>query len=268
MGFWRLRRGEARAAINEKLKPFAMPGERTSTMNHHQCTIRILAFLSAISLISQPAFGQSLQAAKRSSQLIEMQGVPLSDAIRNLAAQLDFNYIFDARLCRRGYLAANPSINARWNISAEQALQKVLTEHGLIIVSNAATSIARIAGTNAVPQLPPINRVLSDTSAVIPELKIDNTLDKAIEDIASKAHITIIVDAKLSVPDAQGETAAADCDLWLHWRNVKPRQALAALLDNYELVMVENPTNSSVRILPRAQFEVQQGRSANRKMQP
>jgi hypothetical protein len=228
----------------------------------------ILAFLTAIPVLLQPALGQNTSGAAKAPPLIQMEGVPLSDAIRNLATQMEINYLLDARICRGGYLATNPPINARWHLTAEQALQKVLSEHGLIIVSNAATSVARILGTDAPIKQPLVNQALSDTNSVIPELKIDSTLDKAIEDIAGKAHLAMRVDPKLRVPDVLGETKAEDCELWFRWRNIKPRQALAALLDNYDLVIAEGPAKNSAKLITRAQFEAERSRNAGKGQRP
>jgi hypothetical protein len=228
-------------------------------MRHITLTITsVLALLASIFALSISALAQ---------ETIEMEGVPLSDAIRNLAAQLDINYILDPRICRHGYLASNPPINARWNLTAQQALQKVLSEHSLVMVSNAATSVAFIKGTNTTAKFPSLKQTLADTNAPIELLKIDTTLDKAIEEIADRIYRSVNVDAKLRIADISGETRAEDCDLWLKWRNIKPRQALTALLDNYDLMLVEGTNNSSARIMTKAQYDVEHTSGAKKEQQ-
>ena len=228
----------------------------------------ILAILAAISPLSQFGLGQSSGNVAKGAPLIQMESVPLSDAIRNLAAQLQLNYILDARICKGGYLAYNPPINVRWNLGVDQALQRVLAEHGLMVISNATTSVARLMATNAPVKPALVTFASSETNPAIPDLKIDTTLDKAIEEIANKVHLSVTVSPSLPVPDFTGERTAERCDLWVRWKNIRPEQALAALLDNYELVITTGPTAGTAKIMTKAEFEATGSKNAAEKRWP
>jgi hypothetical protein len=71
---------------------------------------------------------------------------------------------------------------------------------------------------------------------VIPLIEMrDLPLTQAIRELARKAHLNILLDPRL---------AAAPYDrmaVSIRWQNVTAREALTALLDNYDLVLVETP---------------------------
>lgn len=82
--------------------------------------------------------------------LIQFQDVPLTTAIDNLARQASINYILDPKVGygqpdERGQIKAQPNITIRWeNLTAEQALNALITTYGLQIVSDSKTGIARV----------------------------------------------------------------------------------------------------------------------------
>src|SRR6266545_6703356 len=77
--------------------------------------------------------------------LIQFEDAPLADAIRVLARQMDLNHILDPRIVARADRRSESTITVRWrNITGREALQRVLKDHQLTIVTNAATSVARI----------------------------------------------------------------------------------------------------------------------------
>src|SRR5262245_16969583 len=86
--------------------------------------------------------------------VIKLDNVPLFDAIRNLARQMQQNYIFDPKVTKawaapRGDLGPEPSVTVLWkNLTVKEALARLLTEHRLMMVTNPETTIARIAFTN------------------------------------------------------------------------------------------------------------------------
>jgi hypothetical protein len=91
--------------------------------------------------------------------LIVMDDVPLTDAIRNLARQAGINYQLDPKIAfgqpgPDGRAAAQPSVSIRWeNISAEQALNALLSNYGLQVVEDPKLKIARITVKD--PAAPP-----------------------------------------------------------------------------------------------------------------
>ena len=71
-------------------------------------------------------------AADGATPTIEMENVPLSEAIRNVTRQMELNYIIDPRLLTPGgVLRSNPPITVSWqNITLREALERLLKEHG------------------------------------------------------------------------------------------------------------------------------------------
>jgi hypothetical protein len=88
-----------------------------------------------------------------------------------------------------------------------------------------------------------------DADPAIPRLRIDHPLDKAIAEVATKAHLNISVDRRLPVPSAEPGTTMADCQVYFEWENITARQALTAILDNYDLAIAKDPVSSSLKIV-------------------
>lgn len=209
-----------------------------------------LALLLAAAATIRVAHCQTPNVANKAEPTVEMEGVPLDDAIRNLARQWSLNYILDARLLgASGSLASNRSITGRWHLTALQVLEKVLRDNGLTMVTNSATTIARIVRTN--DSVYPVSQQLvgNGSDPAIPLLRIDDGLDKAIAEIANKAHLNISLDPNLHVPSARGDTAVSNCQIYVRWENVTARQALTAILDNYNLAVAEGSATSPNKII-------------------
>lgn len=190
-----------------------------------------------------------LSAADDAIPRVQMVNVPLADAIRNLARQSNLNYILDPHVPGAdfgpGRLAPKLSVTARWtNVTAQAALSALLKEHGLTLVTNPATTVARIAPANLGVKPVPTSQVGTNTSSVIPLLVMDSvSLTEAVTKLGSAASLAVSLDPKLSATafDAEGTVS-------FRWERITVRQALAALLDNYDLVMIEDPVTSAARI--------------------
>ena len=183
--------------------------------------------------------------------LIVIDNVPLTDAIRNLARQMELNYILDSRIMgRKGLFAKEPSVSYRWeNLTAEEGLRRVLKDHKLKMVLSPATSVARIVGTNIAAVPVPASEVGTDSKGPIPLVQMDSMpVSEAIKQLAKHSGINILfappAQAALENPGGSREAATIS----LRWRNITGRQALAALLDNYDLMLVEDATKPVARI--------------------
>ena len=201
---------------------------------HHFAILTLLIVSSPAGMPALPVMAADTNVIP----LIVMDDVPLSDAIKNLARQAGINYILDPRVSGSG-----PTVSGRWeNKTAEQLLGTVLQEHKLVMVENAATSVARIASKDLGVKPLPATEVGSDTNKVIPIITLDDVpLDEAIKKLAAQANLKVTLDPKLS--SAKATTVS------FRWENVTAKQALAALLDNYDLIMIDDPANSVVRIM-------------------
>src|SRR5258708_14050887 len=207
------------------------------TVFHVRYHFAILTLLIVISLAWMSALAGKA-ADTNVIPLIVMEDVPLSDAIKNLARQAGINYILDPRVSGSG-----PTVSGRWeNKTAEQLLGTVLEEHKLVMVENTTASVARIASKDRGVKPLPANEVGSDTNKVIPVITLDDVpLDEAIKKLAAQANLKVTLDPKLS--------SAKATNVSFRWENVTAKQALAALLDNYDLIMIDDPPNSVARIM-------------------
>jgi type II secretory pathway component GspD/PulD (secretin) len=96
---------------------------------------------------------------------IVMDEVPLTDAIKNLARQAGLNYILDPKVTfgpttPDGKVSV-PNISIRWeNVTAEQALNTLLTTYSLQLVEDPKTKIARITVRDPAAPDPLLNRIV------------------------------------------------------------------------------------------------------------
>ncbi len=200
--------------------------------------------------------GQQAAKPHETIPLIQMENVPLKDAIRNLARQAGLNYILDPRLegpweVADGKPGREPPVNARWeNLSADQALGRVLKEHGLVMIVNSATSVTRITFTNQAVKPVPDSAVAGGTNGVIPLIVLDSVpLLDALRNLAKQAHLNLVIDPAMPVSLATPvKRTISDYTLSFRWENVTATQALAAILDNYDLVLVPDPASATAKI--------------------
>jgi hypothetical protein len=75
----------------------------------------------------------------------------------------------------------------------------------------------------------------------------DVPLISAIEQVAQVAKLNYTIDPNVKSADSNG----APIRVTIGWKNVTARQALHALLDNFDLVLVEDAKTGSARILPK-----------------
>jgi hypothetical protein len=233
---------------------------KTVITNHsHHLRLPCIAFLAAAAIASQIGGSQAAIQPAETIPEIKMDEVPLTDAIKNLARQAGLNYIFDPRLSGAwigagGKPGREPSVNVHWeNITAEEALSRLLKEHELTMITNTATSVARIAFTNQAVKPIPAGQSLMGTNFVIPLIVMDSVpLNDAIKHLARQAQLDVALDPALRVPSAAPVTRPlSQWEISLRWERVTAGQALAALLDNYDLVLVPDAAASSAKIVPR-----------------
>jgi hypothetical protein len=75
----------------------------------------------------------------------------------------------------------------------------------------------------------------------------DVPLKNAIEQLAQAANLNCTIDAKVNSVDSKGKQILLN----VRWENVTARQALFALLDNFNLVLLEDSKSGTCRILPK-----------------
>jgi hypothetical protein len=188
--------------------------------------------------------------------LIRMVDVPLADAIKILARQSNLNYILDLHVPGSdfdpGRLVPKLTVTANWtNVTAQAALSALLKEHSLTMVSNAATTVTRFAPANMSVKPVPTSHVGTNTGGIIPLLVMDSvSLIEAVTKLASAASLAVSLDPELSATDFDTLGTVS-----FRWERITARQALAALLDNYDLVMIEDHATSAARITQKSDPE-------------
>jgi hypothetical protein len=221
-----------------------------------------LAFLAATLATLPLASGQENTASQQVGR-IKLDNVPLADALRIVAQRTGRNYILDPGLCNPrfgpdGKPGQQPSVSVDWeNLSAEEALGRLLKGSGLVMVTNPATSILRITYTNhAIPVLPPM-MTGAGTNPVLSSVVLEDVpLDEAIRMLAAQAQLQIALDASAPTPSTHAPgLMTIEPNVSVHWKNVTARQALMALLDNYDLLLVEDPDTKAFRIQAKTQTQ-------------
>lgn len=170
---------------------------------------------------------------------IKMDDVPVLDAIKHLARQAQLNVIVDPRVISDTQIP--PVAISFENITAKEALDKILKIRRLERIENPATTVSRI-----VPEklgIKPVDPELlkNDTNAVIPIIFMEEVpLGDALINLAHQIGLNLTFDGKLS--------ASQSIPVSFRWTSVSGRQALIAILDNNDLMMVEDSSRGTARI--------------------
>ncbi len=173
---------------------------------------------------------------------------PLGDVIKTLARQAQINIVLEAQVPGStwgpGRKASQPIININWkNVTARAALAELIAATKFTMVMNPATEVVRIGPVDlnlkpvAADQVGPSDEIMP--SIVIEEAPLAN----AITNLARQAGLNVSIDSRVTSPPFSDLGTVS-----VHWERITARQALAALLDNYGLVMTVEPATSTARI--------------------
>ncbi len=163
-------------------------------------------------------------------------------------------------LCQTSATDANPtaasgaSTNQPASNLAEGGNQPVSTTAGNEPVSSVSMANAspNMLASNAIAKANSQAAIGTSAPAAAAELPIqfqDVPITTAIESLARLAGINYLLDPKIGYgqPDQNGQIKP-EPTLSIRWENVTAQQALLALLDNYNLQLVENPKTGIARI--------------------
>lgn len=183
--------------------------------------------------------------------LVQMSHVPITTAIASLAKQADFNYIIDPKLCQLWMGSSEPELNIRMEkVTAWNLANRLLNIRNLILKPDRVTHVARIAFSDQplpVVDTSPLDPRTND--AIIPLIVFTSVpLDTALENLIQQSKLNIVLDPQLThYSDAQNQPP----NLTVRWTNLTAKQAIAALCENYDLIIVENHTTDVIRIQPK-----------------
>jgi hypothetical protein len=183
---------------------------------------------------------------------ISFKNVPITVAVETLARLEGINYLLDPKLYVKadGSPVPEPIITTDWtNMTVEQALSQVLKEHNLVMVKDPATTIAIIGRTNRIANPVDAKLLGSDTNQTVPISFQDVPIDIALDTLIRLAHLDVTLDPKVTgYVDPVSFKLHTQPTVSIHWVNVTARQAIVALCENYNLVIVKDATTGAIRI--------------------
>jgi len=204
-------------------------------------TVLLLIGLVNSGWTAQQAASQREKLSPDTVSRIELDHVRLRDAIRNLARQVELNYILDSTLTGRwrskeGKPQDEPELTVQWrNLTLPEALKKVLHDYHLEMVENPQTSVARIIPAGKRNERKTPLPAVPEAGEKIPVVVLDEVavLD-AVTRFASQAHLIPTLDPNISATCFE---MVLERPVSVHWENITAYQALAALFDSYGLIM-------------------------------
>jgi len=158
------------------------------------------------------ANGTNATAAAVVIPTIVMDEVPLTDAIKNLARQAGLNYILDPKVtfgptAPDGHVTV-PNISIRWeNVTAEQALNTLLTTYSLQLIEDPKTRIARITVRDPAAPDPLVNKIIQLKYAspsnimVAAATLIDLKRSKVMADVRTSQLVVLATEKELDAID-------------------------------------------------------------------
>ena len=203
---------------------------------------------------------------------IKFNDMPITTAIEHFARRLNLNYMIDPKLFTppggsnpRGI--PEPSLSIDWtNMTATDALTVILKAYGLIMVQDKVTTVTLITDTNHVAHVVDASLLVSTntaahlTNGLIPVIHFwDVPLDAALKNLIAQGQIRVVVDPNLAAAGWSrrqlhiflasvnwGEVVTVR----IHWQNLTAQQAIVALCEGYNLVIVKDAATGVVIIKP------------------
>jgi hypothetical protein len=185
-----------------------------------------------------------------SGEAFNFQNVPLDTAIEDLARMTGRNFMLSPRLTdgigADGKVIQKPTVNFHGAAAPEQELAAILKEHGLAMIDDPATTVARIASTNEPAKKADASLLVGDTNAPLPMVAASGApLGETLKSIANAGKIEVVIDSNLSDSDwtADKKFIVPPTVFSIRWEKITARQALLALCLNYDLTVTKDETN-------------------------
>jgi hypothetical protein len=121
------------------------------------------------------------------------------------------------------------------------------------MVENPLTTVVRITYTNQIVNSVDTSLLGSDANVAIPLIQMDVVpLDLALNTFAYEDHIKVVFyDELLGIRSNPGKPPVPQPLVSIRWQNITPKQAIVALCENYNLVIVKDSTTGAIRIKPK-----------------
>jgi hypothetical protein len=219
-----------------------------------------LAMLIAVALFlgaASAADGQSAEIIP----LMQFSNVPLPAVIQNLCRQARINYLIDPMLFglpndAHGNVVPAPTVTLIWtNLTAQDAVARLLKEHNLVMIQDQFTTVAFITSTNHAANVVDAS-LLDSTNLAVPMIFFEDVpLDQGLKQLVDQNHLNVVLDPKVSdyvdSTDPMAVKFHSPPTVSLRWENLTAKQAIVALCENYDLVIIKDPVTGAVRIKPK-----------------
>ncbi len=188
--------------------------------------------------------GQTKGQLEPSIPVVRFENVPLYDAIQNLARRSAVNYILSPAIPNRAV-----TFHCK-NLSAKATLTKFLAENHLLLIENSATTVAHVSTTNRIESPVDVRWIAADTNTIIPLIQFEWVpLQVTLTELGKRAGLQTVVDLKVTGSSpVSGQQNGQAQTVSVYWNNLKPRQAIGAICENFNLVLVEDSANAGIRI--------------------
>jgi hypothetical protein len=229
---------------------------KTTIVNFYLTVIfAVVIFLGVTTMTN----GQPVIETNSTVPLIKMANVPITTAIEYFTRQSDINFVIDPKLSgpflnSTGSVIQEPTVTFTWtNMSARNALARLLKEHNLVMVKDSTTTVERITYTNQIVNSVDASLLGSDTNAAIPLIQMNVVpLDLALNTFAYEDHIKVVFyDELLGIRSNPGKPPVLQPLVSIRWQNITPKQAIVALCENYNLAIVKDSVAGTIRIKPK-----------------
>src|SRR5665213_998084 len=197
--------------------------------------------------------------------LIQIVDVPMTPAIENLTKQTDINYIIDPKLFplldSKGNPIPQPLVTLQLtNISPKDALAQMLNLHNIAMIADPITHVWRITRANEVANIVNTSLLNMETNSwafssngIIPLIQFEDVpIDLALNNLIQQGAMKIEIDPRLAGVDVSPDSPFIPSQLIsIRWHNITAKQAIVALCENYNLVIVKNDATGAIQIKPR-----------------
>jgi hypothetical protein len=155
---------------------------------------------------------------------------------------------------KHGQIKDEPSLTVYWhNVTPKQGLIAVCYDYDLTVGKIPDSGIWLIrAKDHPLRNFVDAGLLGSDTGDATTVRFQDVPLDTAFQNLISQGHVNVILDPAISdFVESSRQKLPNSPTIFLRWENVTPRQAIVALCEDYDLVIVKDSATGVVRIEPK-----------------
>lgn len=184
--------------------------------------------------------------------LIQFEDVPITIALENLARQGHINYLVDLQLGydqpdANGDIKIQPTFSCHLeNITPFDGFIETCDRNDLVVVKDTRLHVLLVRARGHEVNFIPADIFSSDTN-VIPLIKfVGMPLSRALQNLVKQGGIKCILSPRID----SGGWDSPEPVVTIQWENLTAAQALAAVCENYDLVITKYPVSGIIRIGP------------------